>query len=69
MTAKQFINIGTGYAGISKTELASRLGWSPQRLDMRLRAGKFTIEEWETIAKAMGAELKMSFKFPDGREV
>ncbi len=69
MTARQFITMGVTYAGITKQELAEKLGWTPQRLDMRLRAGKFTIKEWETITRAMGAELKMNFKFPDGREV
>ena len=69
MTARQFITMGVTYAGTTKQEVAKKLGWTPQQLDIRLRAGKFTIEEWEAIAKAMGAELKMCFKFPDGREV
>lgn len=69
MTARKIIDMGTAYAGISKSELARRLGWSPQLLNNRVKTGKFTVEEWEEIAKALGAELRLGFVFPDGKEV
>ena len=46
MTAKQVIEMAVVYAGISNSELARRLGWSPQLLNKRLNTGKFTVEEW-----------------------
>jgi len=69
MTAKQLIDLGLAYAGINGAELSRRLGWSPQLLNKRIKTGKFTVEEWQKIADALGAELSMGFKFPDGRIV
>ena len=67
MTAKQIIEVGLAYAGMSQRDLALKLGWSPQLLNNRMKTGKFSIEEWETVAKALGAELCLGFKFPDGK--
>lgn len=69
MTARQAVEMGIAYAGISKAELARRLNLSPQYFHKRLVAGRFTVEEWEAIAKALGAELRLGFVFPDGKEV
>lgn len=69
MTARQIIEMATGYCGISNSELARRLGWSPQLLNKRLNTGKFTVEEWEKIANALGAVARIGFKFSDGKEI
>jgi len=69
MTAKQLIEMAQAYAGISSAELARRLGWSPQLLNKRIKTGKFSLEEWQQIADALGAELNIGFKFPDGKSV
>ena len=69
MTARQIIEMALGYAQLTKADLASRLGWSPQLLNKRLNTGKFTVEEWEQIGNAMGAECRVVFRFPDGKEV
>ena len=68
MTVKKLIDMGAAYAGISNSELARRLGWSPQVLSNRIKTGKFSVDDWEQIAKALGAELRLGFKFPDGKE-
>ena len=69
MTAKQVIEMGVVYAGISNSELARRLGWSPQLLNKRLNTGKFTVEEWMQIGEALGANARVGFTFPDGKEI
>lgn len=69
MTAKQIVEMALAYCGISNSELARRLGWSPQLLNKRLNTGKFTIDEWQTIAKAIGADFVCRFRFPDGTEI
>ena len=69
MTARQIIEMGVAYAGITNSELARRLGWSPQLLNKRLNTGKFTAEEWGLIAEALGAKPRLGFVFPDGREI
>lgn len=69
MTAKQIIAMGAAYQGISNSELARRLGWSPQLLYKRLNTGRFTVEEWEKIGEALGGSTRIGFVFPDGKEI
>lgn len=54
MTAKQIIDIGIAYAGITKVELAQRLSWSPQLLQKSLSTGKLTVDEWKQIGDVLG---------------
>lgn len=53
----------------SNSELARRLGWSPQLLNKRINTGKFSVEEWQQIAAALGAKARVGFVFPDGKEI
>ncbi len=69
MTARQIIEMALAYAQLTKSDLAERLGWSPQLLNKRLNTGKFSAEEWSEIGKAIGAECSIVFRFPDGKEV
>ena len=69
MTARQIIEMALSYCGITNSELARRLGWSPQLLNKRLNTGKFSVEEWELIGKAIGAEGRITFTFPDGKTI
>ena len=63
------IRLAETYAKISEAELARRLGTSPQNLGQRLKVGKFTSGELESIAAVMGAEFRYSFYFPDGTKI
>ena len=56
-------------AGVSEAELARRLGTSSQALGQRLKTGKFTLAELESIAAALGATLTCTFLFDDGTSV
>lgn len=69
MTAKQLIEMACAYAGISKADLARKLGWSPQTLSNRIKTEKFTPEEWEMIGNAIGAKAQITFTFPDGKVI
>ena len=69
MECRQFVKIATATAGITQAELAARLGWSPQLLNNRMKTGKFTLEEWQRIAAALGADFLIGFQFPDGKQV
>lgn len=67
MEAKQIVEMALAYKGMSNAALARELDWSPQLLNKRLNTGKFTVDEWEMIGKAIGADPKVvSFHFPDG---
>lgn len=63
------IRLACTAAGISESELARRIETSPQNLHQRLKVGKFTGEELERIAQALGAEFVLGFKFPDGTTI
>ena len=69
MTARQIIEMGVAYAGITNSELARRLECSPQLLNKRMNTGKFTVDEWAKIAEALGASALIGFSFPDGKDV
>ena len=66
---KHKIEVACEIAGISVTELARRIGVSQQSIYKRLVTGKFTQEELERMASALGAEYKSGFYFPDGNKV
>ena len=57
------------YLGISQAELARRLGMSPAALNQRLKTGKWSSEDLERIAEALGAEFICEFVFPDGQRI
>lgn len=69
MTVKQLIDMALAYKGMSKSDLARLLGWSPQLLNKRINTGKLSLEEWQKIGEAIGATAKISFLFPDGKEI
>ena len=63
------IKLACTLAHISEAELARRLDTTPQNFHKRLKVGKFTHEELEAIGKALGAEFRLEFIFPDGSKV
>lgn len=69
MTARQIIEMALSYCRLTNSELARRLGWSPQLLNKRLNTGKFSVEEWEQIGESIGAKAQISFIFPDGKTI
>ena len=69
MTVKQLIDMSCAYAGISKADLARNAGWSPQTLSNRINTGKFSMEDWEKLGKAMAATIKVVVEFPDGKRI
>ena len=69
MTVVQKIKMALAYKDMSMAELARRLEIPPQLLNKRLKTGKFTAEELETIAQAMGARYTFGFVFEDGTEI
>lgn len=60
------VKLALAYIDISEAELARRLEISPQSLNKRLKTGKFTAEELEKIAAALGGSLTLSFTLSDG---
>lgn len=63
------IKLAEAFAKTSESELARKLGTSPQALGQRMKTGKFTSAELDKIAAALGAEFVCCFRFPDGVEI
>lgn len=63
------IRLACTLAGVSVSELARRIQTSPQNLSQRLKVGRFSAEELESIAQALGSEFRLEFIFPDGSKV
>ena len=64
-TAKQ-IKMALAYKEMSEAELARVIGSSPSAFNQRMKTDKFTKEELERIAAAVGAVYVAAFEFPDG---
>lgn len=69
ITLQQRVKASCELAGMSLTELAEKLGMSQQNFSKRLKVGKFTQDELEEIAKALGAKYITSFEFPNGTRI
>ena len=69
MTISQKIKMALAYKNISEAELARSIETSPSAFNQRMKTGKFTSEELEKIAAALGAEYFFGFKFEDGTKI
>ncbi len=63
------IKLAETYAKVSETELARRLGTTPQAFGQRLKTGKFSSSDLDKIAEAIDAEFIYHFRFKDGTEI
>ena len=54
---------------ISVSELARRLGQSPQNFGKKLQRETITVEELKSIAEVMDVEFEQTFILPDGRDI
>lgn len=54
---------------ISASELARRIGTTPQNFSQRAKKARFTPEELRKIAKAVGCTYESSFILPNGDKV
>lgn len=63
MSTEEKIDIALAKAKISRSELARRLGTSPQNLHMKIKRNSLKDEDMQKIAEAIGCEWKSDFKF------
>lgn len=69
MTISQKIKMALAYKGMSEADLARAVGSSPQAFNQRMKTGKFSSDEMNKIAEALGADYYFGFRFPDGTKV
>lgn len=70
ITIQQKIDMACAHAGISRAELARKLGYKkPQSFQTRFKTGKFTQDELQEIAKVTGGKYISLFEYPDGTKI
>nr|WP_050698437.1 helix-turn-helix transcriptional regulator [Anaeromassilibacillus senegalensis] len=57
------------YKRISQSELARKIGTTPQNLNQKIKRNTLTKEELEQIASVLGAAYVANFVFPDGTKI
>lgn len=70
ITIQQRVDMALAYAdNKTKKDIAAALGVTPSAFNQRLKTGKFTEEELQTIAGVLGAVYVAYFEFPDGKKI
>lgn len=69
MTIEQKIKMALSYAGVSQSELARRIGTTPQNFHQKLKRNSLTKEELDQIALVLGGAWRAEFVFPDGTTI
>lgn len=57
------------YAGKSQRSLSDEIKETPMNLNKKIKRETLKSEDMEKIAKAIGAEYKEYFEFPDGTKI
>ena len=65
----QKIKMALAYKGMSEAELARSMGTSPSAFNQRMKTGKFSSEDMDRIADALGGKYFFGFEFPDGTRI
>lgn len=66
MTIEQKIEMALSYTGISQSELARKIGATPQNFNQKPMRNPLTKEEMEQIAFVLGGSWRAEFVFTDG---
>ena len=69
MNIEQKLRAALGFAGMSQSELARRIGTTPQNFYFKVKRNTLTLEDLTKIAEVLGAEWVAHFQFPDGTKI
>ena len=69
MKTAQKIKMALAFKGMSEAQLARELGYSPSAFNQRMKTDRFSLEDLERIAAALGAMYCTAFEFPDGTKI
>ena len=67
MKTTETINTACSELGITKAELAKRMGMFPSSLYRKLSRESMTLEELQKCLDVMGVTIEFDLKYPDGR--
>ena len=69
MTISEQIKILCVRSNISVSELARRIGTSPQNLNAKLKRGSFTVDDLDQIAEATDTIFERKFILRNGEKI
>lgn len=69
MNIEQKVYMALAYKGLSKAELARRVGQTPQNFSKKLKRETLTNDELSKIAEVLGGNYVFGFEFPDGTKI
>jgi lambda repressor-like predicted transcriptional regulator len=70
MDTRKKIKAAAAYGGHSLADVARACDLSTQALANRLSGNaRFSLDEWQAIAEAIGARFDAVFEFPDGTKI
>ena len=67
MKTAETINIACSELGITKAELAKRMGMFPSSLYRKLSRESMTLEELQKCLDVLGVAVEFELQYPDGR--
>src|SRR5699024_11458264 len=69
MTTAEMIKELCEQMNISVSELARRIGQTPQNFNKKLKRETVTLDELKAIADVLGVRFEQAFILPDGNEI
>ena len=69
MTTTEMIKELCEQMNISVSELARRIGQTPQNFNKKLKRETVTLDELKAIADVLGVRFEQEFVLPDGDEI
>ena len=69
MTTAEMITELCEQMNISVSELARRIGQTPQNFNKKLKRETVTLDELKDIADVLGVKFEQSFVLPEGDEI
>ncbi len=67
LTITEQIRLLCSRAGLSLSDLARATGQTPQNLGNKLKRDKFTVQELQAIAQALGGRVELVWTDKDGK--
>ncbi|HEM3690808.1 helix-turn-helix domain-containing protein [Streptococcus suis] len=69
MTTAEMITELCEQMNISVSELARRIGQTPQNFNKKLKRKTVSLDELKAVADVLGVKFEQSFILPDGNEI
>ena len=69
MTISDQIKVLCVRSNVSVSELARRVGTTPQNFNAKMKRGSFTVSDLEFIAETLGCSFERHFNLPNGDKV